>query len=157
MSDGSFEVVRSTHIDAAPEIIFPLIASFKSWTDWSPWEGMDPNLERDYSGPDSGVGAKYAWKGNRKVGQGKMEITKAEASSRVELDLHFLKPFDAQNLTIFEIDGSAETGTAVTWRMQGKKKGLMKVMGIFMNMDKVVGRDFEKGLAQLKSIAESKA
>jgi uncharacterized protein YndB with AHSA1/START domain len=156
-SDGSFEVVRSTQIDAPAERVFPLIASFKSWTEWSPWEGMDPNLEREYSGPESGVGSKYAWKGNRKVGQGEMKITVAEPPSRVELDLHFLKPFDTQNLTIFEIEASPEGGTAVTWRMQGKQKGLMKLMGKFMSMDKVVGRDFEKGLAQLKATAETPA
>jgi uncharacterized protein YndB with AHSA1/START domain len=154
---SSFEVVRSTKIEAPAERVFPLIARFKSWTEWSPWEGMDPDLEREYSGPESGVGSYYAWKGNRKVGQGNMKITVAEPSSRVELDLHFLKPFDAQNLTIFEIDEAPGGGTTVTWRMQGTKKGLMRVIGVFMNMDKMVGKDFEKGLDQLKTIAESPA
>ncbi|MBJ7355462.1 MAG: SRPBCC family protein [Thermoleophilaceae bacterium] len=154
-SDGSFEVVRSAQIEAPAERVFPLINRFKSWTEWSPWEGMDPELERDYSGPETGVGSKYAWKGNRKVGEGKMEITAAEPSNRLELDLHFLKPFKAENVTIFELAPTADGGTTVTWRMRGRQQGLMRVMGIFFKIDKMVGPDFEKGLAKLKSVAES--
>jgi uncharacterized protein YndB with AHSA1/START domain len=156
-SDGSFEVVRSTQIEAPAERVFPLIDRFRSWTDWSPWEGMDPNLEREYTGPDSGVGAKYAWKGNRKVGEGKMEITASEPSNRIELDLHFLKPFNNQNVTVFLLEANPEGGTTVTWRMTGKQKGFMKLMGKFFKIDKMVGPDFEKGLAKLKSIAEPPA
>jgi hypothetical protein len=155
MAGRSFEVVRSTQIDASAASIFPHIANFKNWQQWSPWEGMDPNLEREYTGPESGVGAHYAWKGNKKVGQGEMEITKAEPSSRVELDLHFIKPFDSKSRTIFEIEEGADGKTNVTWRMQGEQKGLMKVVGTFMKIDKMVGPDFEKGLAKLKSTAES--
>ncbi|MGB0873395.1 MAG: SRPBCC family protein [Solirubrobacterales bacterium] len=156
-SDGSFEVVRSTDVDAPAERVYALIARFKSWSEWSPWEGMDPNLERDYSGPEIGVGSKYAWKGNRKVGEGKMEITVAEPSSRVELDLHFLKPMKAKNVTIFELEQAAGGGTTVTWRMRGRQTGLMKLMGKIWTIDRMVGPDFEKGLAQLKAVAESPA
>ncbi len=156
-SDGSFEVVRSTEIDAPAESVYALIERFKSWTEWSPWEGMDPNLERTYSGPETGVGSKYAWKGNRKVGEGKMEITVAEPSSRVELDLHFLKPMKAENVTVFELEQTEGGGTTVTWRMLGQQKGLMKLIGKIWKIDKMVGPDFEKGLGQLKSAAESQS
>jgi uncharacterized protein YndB with AHSA1/START domain len=155
MSDGSFEVVRSTEIEAPAERIFPLIAGFKEWQQWSPWEGLDPNLEREYTGPESGVGAHYAWKGSRKVGQGEMEITVAEPASRVELNLHFIKPFNQTNLTIFELAPGGAGKTNVTWTMRGKQEGFMKFMGIFLKTEKLVGPDFEKGLAKLKSVAES--
>ncbi|MGH2960020.1 MAG: SRPBCC family protein [Solirubrobacterales bacterium] len=156
-SGGKFEVVRSTQIDAPAERVFPLINRFKSWTEWSPWEGIDPELNREYTGPETGVGSKYHWKGNRKVGEGRMEITGSEPSSRVELDLNFLKPIKANNVTIFELEESAEGATNVTWRMRGQQKGIMRLMGVFFKIDKMVGPDFEKGLKQLKSIAESQS
>lgn len=154
-SDGKFEVVRSAEINAPAERVFGLIERFKSWTEWSPWEGIDPNLDRTYTGPETGVGSQYAWKGNRKVGEGRMEITAVEPASRVELDLHFLKPIKAENVTIFELEPSANGSTTVTWRMRGEQKGLMKLMGKIWKIDKMVGPDFEKGLEQLKSAAES--
>lgn len=154
-SDGKFEVVRSAEIDAPADRVFALIERFKSWTEWSPWEGMDPNLERTYTGPETGVGSQYAWRGNRKVGEGRMEITAVEPASRVELDLHFLKPIKAENVTIFELEPSTNGSTTVTWRMRGEQKGLMKLMGKIWKIDKMVGPDFEKGLEQLKSAAES--
>lgn len=156
-SGGNFEVVRSTRIEAPAERVFPLIDRFKSWTEWSPWEGMDPDLVREYTGPESGVGSKYHWVGNRKVGEGRMEITASQPPARVELNLHFLKPFKAENVTIFELEPSAGGGTTVTWRMRGQQKGIMRVMGVFTNIDKMVGPDFEKGLKQLKTFAESPA
>jgi uncharacterized protein YndB with AHSA1/START domain len=156
-SDGSFEVVSSTQIDAPAERVYPLIANFKNWTQWSPWEGLDPNLEREYSGAESGVGSKYAWKGNRKAGSGSMEIIVAEPPSRIEIDLHFVKPFDAQNITVFELSEAAEGGTTVTWRMNGKHKGFMKLMSKIFKIDKAIEKDFVKGLAKLKSDAESPA
>ncbi|MBI2690885.1 MAG: SRPBCC family protein [Solirubrobacterales bacterium] len=154
-SGGNFEVIRSAEADAPAERVFPLIGRFKSWTEWSPWEGIDPELKREYSGPESGVGSKYHRVGNRKVGEGRMEITASEPSSRVELNLHFLKPIKAENVTIFELEPTAAGGTTVTWRMRGQQNGIMRVMGVFMKIDKMVGPDFEKGLKQLKSIAES--
>lgn len=154
-SGGNFEVVRSTQIDAPAERVFPLIDRFKSWTEWSPWEGMDPALKREYTGPESGVGSKYHWVGNRKVGEGRMEITASEPSTRVELNLHFLKPIKAENVTIFELEPTADGGTTVTWRMRGQQKGIKRVMGMIMKIDKMVGPDFEKGLKQLKATAES--
>lgn len=156
-SGAKFEVVRSAEIDASAERVFALIERFKSWTEWSPWEGIDPELNRTYEGPEAGVGSKYSWKGNRKVGEGKMEITATEPARRVELDLHFLKPIKAENVTIFELEPTSSGGTTVTWRMTGQQTGFMKLMGKIWKIDKMVGPDFEKGLEQLKAAAEAPA
>jgi uncharacterized protein YndB with AHSA1/START domain len=148
-----FEVTREKTIPAPPAAIYERIADFHRWTEWSPWEDLDPDLERTYSGPDAGVGAVYEWKGNRKAGQGRMEITAADPSSRVELDLQFLKPFKSRNTTTFTLAEAPGGGTHVTWRMVGPKTFLVKVMGIFSSMDKMVGGDFEKGLDRLSAAA----
>ena len=150
---NTFEVERSIVISAPAEQVYESLVDFHRWVPWSPWEGLDPNIERTYSGPDSGVGATYEWEGSRKVGKGRMEITDAEAPTRIGIKLDFIKPFKAHNTTRFTLsaDGS---DTNLTWTMTGPKTLMSKVMGIFMSMDKLVGRDFEKGLAQLKAIAE---
>jgi uncharacterized protein YndB with AHSA1/START domain len=149
----SFTVERSIAIAAAPERVFDAIVDFHRWTDWSPWEGLDPNMERRYTGPDAGVGATYEWEGSRKVGSGRMEIIDATTPSSIGIKLDFLKPFKSHSQTRFTVapDGGA---TKVTWTMKGPKTFMTKVMGIFTSMDKVVGRDFEKGLTQLKAVAE---
>lgn len=115
---------------------------------------MDPNLTRTYSGPDSGAGATYEWSGNRKAGAGKMSITLAEPQKRVELDLLFLKPFRADNKTVFELE-DRDGQTHVTWTMTGPKSFMAKVMGIFISMDKLIGKDFERGLEQLGEAAST--
>jgi Polyketide cyclase / dehydrase and lipid transport len=152
-SASTFVVERSTIVAATPEKIFPLLQDFHHWVEWSPWEGIDPNLQRTYSGPESGVGASYAWVGSRKVGSGRMEIVGATPTDSVDIELAFLKPFKAENHTRFQLQWSG-TNTTVTWTMSGKKTLMSKVMGIFMSMDKLIGKDFEKGLAQLKTLAE---
>lgn len=152
--DGSFAIERSIEIDAPSERIYGLIERFKSWTEWSPWEGLDPNLVRDYSGPEAGVGSKYGWQGNRKVGKGSMELIAADPPNKVEIDLRFLKPWKAENLTIFELAPAAAGGTTVVWRMTGTQSFGQRLMGKIFNMEKLVGNDFEKGLAQLKAAAE---
>jgi hypothetical protein len=149
-----FEVVRSTTIGAPAATVHGLLRDFHEWTKWSPWEGIDPNLERTYSGPDSGVGATYAWRGNRKVGQGRMEILEEIPNERVVIALEFIKPFKASNTAIFELESSGES-TMVIWRMIGPRTFMTKVMGIFTSMDKMIGPDFEKGLAQLSITATS--
>ena len=156
MADESYTVERSTTIEAPPERVYEQIANFHHWTNWSPWEDVDPNLKRTYTGPDSGTGAAYAWSGNRKAGQGRMEITNATEASRVQIDLVFEKPFKARNDTLFVIQPEG-SGSRVTWTMTGKKTLLTKVMGIFTSMDKMVGPDFEKGLAQLKATTQEPA
>jgi uncharacterized protein YndB with AHSA1/START domain len=150
---GSFEVVRSTTIAAPRERVHGLIDDFRAWRSWSPWEDVDPNLERDYSGPDSGVGARYAWEGNRKAGKGSMEIVDSRPE-RVDLRLRFEKPWKADNRVAFDLAPAGDGATQVTWRMSGSHKGLAALLGKVFGMDRLIGRDFEKGLARMKAAAE---
>ncbi|MCV3211788.1 SRPBCC family protein [Mesorhizobium sp. YC-39] len=153
MKPDNFTVSRSASIKAPPEAIFPLINDFKRWTVWSPYEKLDPDMKRTLSGADSGKGAAYAWEGNGKAGAGRMEITKSVPSSLVALKLDFEKPFKANNTVDFTLV-PAGNNTAVTWAMHGRYPFIAKLMGIFINMDRMVGKDFETGLANLKSAAE---
>jgi Polyketide cyclase / dehydrase and lipid transport len=150
---GSFEVTRSTAIQADPARVRGLINDFHEWTAWSPWEDVDPDLQRTYSGPSSGVGAHYAWQGNRKAGQGSMEIT-GSAADRIDVELAFLKPFRNTHRVEFVLTPTS-SGTDVIWRMTGQNAGLMGLFTKVMSMDKLVGKDFEKGLTRLKAVAEA--
>lgn len=149
---SSFEVTRSTAIAADPALVHGLINDFHEWPKWSPWEELDPNMERTHSGAESGVGAHYAWNGNRKAGEGWMEIT-SSSPDEVGLTVSFLKPWKATNDIVFALEPTGE-GTEVTWTMRGEQKGLMAVLGKVIPMDRLVGKDFEKGLARLKQTAE---
>jgi hypothetical protein len=149
----TFRVQRATTIDAPAEKIFGHISDFHRWGSWSPWEKMDPAMKRSYSGADSGAGAVYEWQGNSKVGQGRMEITEAPAPSKVAIKLDFLKPFEAHNVATFTLEPQGGA-TKVTWAMDGPTPYPAKVMHLFFNMDRMVGKDFETGLANLKTIAE---
>lgn len=151
----TFTVKRSQLIRAKPADIYPLIANFQpeGWGKWSPWEDLDPDLRRAYSGPPSGVGAVYEWEGNKRVGAGRMEIHHADTPSMIDIRLDFLRPFKATNDTQFHmIDEGDET--LVTWKMTGPVPFPAKIMHLFMDMDRLVGNDFEKGLGRLKAIAE---
>ncbi|MEU7633988.1 SRPBCC family protein [Nocardia sp. NPDC049220] len=150
---AEFEVVRSAVITAEPTRVRKLIDNFHEWTKWSPWEDLDPQIQRSYSGAASGVGARYAWSGNRKAGAGSMEIV-ASAEHEIGVRLRFLKPMKATNKVTFTLD-PVETGTEVTWRMSGQQSGLMGLVGRFIPMDKLVGKDFEKGLARLQQAASA--
>lgn len=150
---STYTVERSASIKAPIASVYSRIVDFHSWMDWSPWEGLDPDQSRTYSGADSGLGAKYAWSGNRRVGEGRMEIIEAVEPSRVKVALDFIKPFRSSNVTAFDLRPEGET-TRVTWTMTGPKTLMVRVMGIFRSMDKMIGPDFEKGLAQLKTVAE---
>ena len=156
MAADTYTVTRSAHIDAPPARVYAQIVNFRNWTRWSPWEGLDPQLERTYSGAESGRGSVYRWSGNRKAGQGRMEMTDVTEPSRVQIDLAFEKPWKSRNETVFSIepDGS---GSSVTWTMTGTKTLMTKVMGLFTSMDKMIGPDFEKGLARLKATTEQPA
>jgi hypothetical protein len=156
MTEDTYKVVRSTTINASPSRAYDQIADFHNWTKWSPWEGIDPQLRRTYSGAESGTGAVYSWSGNRKAGQGRMEITEATEPSSLRIDLRFEKPWKAHNDTLFTIEPEG-SGSRVTWSITGKKTLMTKVMGIFKSMDKLLGPDFEKGLARLKATAEKSA
>jgi hypothetical protein len=150
---GAIHVQRAATIKASADAIFPLINDFHQWTSWSPWEKRDPALKRTYSGASSGKGATYEWEGNKQVGQGRMEITDTALPSRVRIKLDFIKPFEGHNVAEFALAPQGDS-TRVTWTMDGPSRFMTKLIGVFMNMDKMIGADFETGLANLKSIAE---
>jgi hypothetical protein len=149
---STYEVTRSATVQADAAAVHALIDDFHEWTKWSPWEDLDPNLLRTYSGADSGVGAKYAWSGNRKAGQGNMKIT-SSTPEQIGVELAFLKPFKSRSDVRFTLAPSGN-GTQVTWRMTGEQKGVAAAFGKIVSMDKLIGKDFEKGLARLKANAE---
>ncbi|TIQ28859.1 MAG: polyketide cyclase [Mesorhizobium sp.] len=150
---NDFVVSRSASIRAPAEAIFPLINDFKNWPRWSPFEKLDPNMQRTLSGADSGRGAAYAWEGNSKAGKGRMEITNSVPSSLVSLKLDFERPFRANNTVDFTLSPSGD-GTNVTWSMRGARPFIAKLMGLFMNFDALIGKDFEAGLDNLKHATE---
>ena len=151
---NEFTVTRMTRVRATADRIFPYIADFHRWVAWSPWEKMDPAMRRSYSGAPSGTGSVYEWQGNSKVGMGRMEITQLTPPTSATVKLDFLKPFEAHNVAAFTL-APAGDGTDVTWTMSGPSPFVTKVMGVFFNMDEMVGKDFERGLANLKSVAEA--
>ena len=146
-------VERSAVVRADAASVHALIDDFHQWVKWSPYEGVDPDLKRTYTGPDAGVGASYAWSGNRKAGAGTMTITESIPQRRIVLDLAFTKPFENRNVTTFLLEPVAD-GPRVTWRMSGKQNKLFALIGKVFSMDKLVGPDFEKGLRQLATVAE---
>lgn len=148
---AGFSLSRSTRVQADVATVHALIDDFREWPKWSPWEGVDPDLRRDYSGPDHGVGSTYHWSGNKKAGEGEMQIKESTPTS-VVVDLEFLKPFKATNVTTFSLVPAGDA-TEVTWTMTGTRGALMSLMGKLF-FDKAIGRDFEKGLAALKQSAE---
>lgn len=149
----TFRVQRSAHIKAAPETIFPHIDTLANWPAWSPWEKMDPAMKKTLSGPPGGKGAAVAWDGNKEVGTGRMEILESIPPSKITIKLDFLKPFEAHNTGEFTFERMGDS-THVTWAMFGPQSYMMKVMGVFVDCDKMVGKDFEAGLANLKALAE---
>ena len=152
----AFEIKRSEMIDAPPAVVFSQVNDLHAWPAWSPWAKLDPNMQTTYEGPGAGVGASYAWVGNSDVGEGKMTIIESQEPNELTLRLEFLKPFEATNTTTFSFHGMA-AGTHLTWGMQGENSLMGKVASLFMDMDAMVGKDFEKGLAALKEVAESEA
>jgi uncharacterized protein YndB with AHSA1/START domain len=148
-----FRVARSVIIKAPPDKIFPLINDYRRWTAWSPYENKDPQMKRTYGDTTSGKGATYAWEGDSNVGAGNMSIAEATPPSQVLIKLNMLKPFESHNDVTFTLVPQGES-TTVTWDMQGPVPYLAKVVHVFFNMDKMVGGDFEVGLANLKAVAE---
>ena len=149
----TFRVERSAIINSPPEKIFPLINSFRLWEAWSPWEKIDPAIQRSYSGADSGKGAVYAWQGNRDIGQGRMEILESTPSSKVVIKIDFTQPMEAHNTIEFRLEGQGGS-TKVTQAMYGPSSFLSKLVGLFISMDKMIGQKFDEGLAGMKSIVE---
>ena len=149
----SFHVQRTMKIKAPPEKIFPLINDFHSWSSWSPWEKLDPAMRRTNSGAAMGQGAVYEWEGNAKVGKGRMEITEVSPPTKVTVKLDFLKPIEGHNIAEFTLEPQGDS-TSVTWVMRGPTPFLSKVVQVFISMDSMIGKEFETGLGNLKSIAE---
>jgi hypothetical protein len=153
---SDFRVTRSTTIDAPPSVVFPLVDDFHKWRGWSPWEKMDPELKRTYEGAPSGEGAVYSWVGNKQVGEGRMTIVESRPDELVRIKLEFFKPFRATNEGTFAFEPTSGQ-TRVTWSMTGCCNCMFKIMGLFMSMDKMVGKNFEDGLAAMKQLAEGSA
>ncbi len=149
----AFRFERKATIKAPPEKIFAILNDFRQWSLWSPWEKKDPAMKRNYGAVTAGKGATYAWEGDKNVGIGNMEIAEAVPPSKLAINLNFVKPFEANNRVNFTLTPGAD-GTEVAWSMEGKNNFMSKVMQVFMSMDKMVGPDFEAGLANLKAAAE---
>jgi len=153
MKPDTFQVQRSTSIQAPPEKVVGLISDFHRWASWSPWEKLDPAMNRTYSGPASGKGSVYEWEGNGKVGKGRMELLDV-TPEKVTIKLDFIKPFEGHNMAEFAVQPQGGA-SQVNWSMQGPMPFASKVMCVFVSMDKMVGGDFERGLANMKAAAEN--
>lgn len=149
----AFHVQRSTNIQTPPEKIFPLINDFRHQASWSPWEKMDPAMKRNLSGASSGKGAVYEWDGNSQVGKGRIEITDSIPPSKVTMKLDTTSPFEAHNTVEFTLNPTGNS-TQVTWAIDGRQPYVGKVMSLFMDCDKMIGKNFEAGLASMKTLAE---
>jgi carbon monoxide dehydrogenase subunit G len=147
-----FHVERSIDIKATPERIFPFINDFHQWDAWTPYN-KDPGMQKSYSGSDSGKGAHYAWTGNKKVGQGEITITDTTPPNQLVFDLHMIKPFEGRNVATFSLIESGDS-TKVTWGLDDKHTLKLKVITLFLNLDQVIGKDFEVGLTRLKALVE---
>jgi len=153
MQPADFRLSRSATMTAAPADVFAQVNDFHRWDNWSPWAKIDPNMKVTYDGPSSGEGAAYSWDGNNKAGAGKMTITKSQPAKQIVIRLEFLKPFKATNQAEFAFEPKGND-TLVTWTMTGTKNFMMKAVHLMMNMDKLLGPDFEKGLAEMKAVVE---
>jgi len=150
---NTLRVQRATSIRAPADKIFPMINDFQQWRTWSPYEEKDPDMKRTYEGADRGKGAVYAWDGDKNVGSGRMEILEAAAPSKIMIKLDFFKPFEGHNTAEFTMLPQGDV-TNLTWTMHGPAVFMSKVMQVFINLDHMIGRDFEAGLAKLKQVAE---
>ena len=156
LQPADFRVERSATMAAGAPAAFAQVNDFRNWRGWSPWEKIDPALKRSYDGPTSGTGAVYAWQGNKEAGEGRMTIVESRPGELVRIRLEFYKPFAANNTAEFRFQGAGER-TDVTWSMSGENNFLSKAMCLFMNMDRLIGGQFEQGLAQMKAIVERKS
>ncbi len=152
----TFRIERSAIVNAPPAKVFPYLNSLRDFGAWSPWEKKDPNMKRTFRGPESGKGAAYEWDGNDDVGAGRMEITNSTEPTNVAMSLDFVRPFKGHNTVEFNLIPKKE-GTEVVWTMEGHNEFMCKIMQIFVNADEMCGKDFDAGLANLKSLAEQPA
>ncbi|MEO7538752.1 MAG: SRPBCC family protein [Pyrinomonadaceae bacterium] len=151
---AEYSVTQSASFNATPERVFEHVNNFHKWEAWSPWARIDPAMKSFYSGPESGVGAVYEWSGNDEVGRGKMAIAESGPGELIKIDLDFIEPFASKTVTEFRFKPNGDK-TDVTWTMSGKKDFVTKAVCLVMDMDKMVGPDFEKGLAQMKPVVET--
>ena len=151
---SEFRVSRTTTIAAPAPVVFAQVNDFQKWAAWSPYEKRDPAMRKTYEGAPTGIGAVYTWSGNKEVGEGRTTITESQPNELIRIRLEFEKPFKATSTAefAFKPEGSR---TAVTWSLTGRHNFMMKVMCLFMNMDRMIGGDFEQGLAQMKAVAET--
>ena len=154
MLPSTFRIVRSISIAQSPQTIFALMSNLHRFHEWSPWEHLDPNLQKALSGTPGQVGSNYSWKGNSKAGEGSMTITSLESSKKVEIDLDFLKPFKSNNKTIWQIEDLGQGQSKVTWIMTGELTSFFHKLFGLLAMNRLVGKDFEKGLANIKALLE---
>jgi hypothetical protein len=150
----NFHVERSAQISAPPDVAFSIINDLSRWGRWSPYDKLDPNMKKTFEGPSAGPGAIYIWNGNSQVGEGRLTIVDCKPGELVSMRLEFSRPFKATNQVNFKLAPS-EGGTRVNWIMDGKKNFVTKAMSVFMDMDKMVGKDFEQGLANLNTVAQA--
>jgi hypothetical protein len=152
----TYSVQRTATMKASPDIAFAMVNDFHQWAAWSPWEKLDPAMKRSLEGPASGVGAKYSWSGNDDVGEGRMTIEESKPSELVRIRLEFIKPFESSSNTTFTFKPEGES-VSVTWKMEGTNNFVGKAFSAFMDMDAMIGKDFDKGLASIKTLAEAEA
>lgn len=154
LQPSHYQIERNATINAPAPVVFAQVNDFHKWNAWSPWANLDPNMKQSFEGQPSGVGAMYSWAGNSDVGEGKMTIIESRSGELIRIQLDFIKPFAASNTTdfVFTTQGNQ---TNVKWQMAGNNNFLAKAFSVFVNMDKMVGGDFEKGLAKLKAVSES--
>jgi hypothetical protein len=154
MQPAGFRVTRTATVSAPPAVVFEQVNDLHKWEPWNPWGKIDPTMKLAYEGPAAGTGARYSWVGNAKVGEGSMTITESRPSDLIRFKLEFLRPFKGTNLAEFTFQPVGGQ-TAVTWSMSGRNNFICKAIGLFMNMGKMIGDQFDKGLADLKSVAEA--
>jgi len=149
----TFRVERTATMKAPPEKIYAVLSDFRQWGSWSPWEKKDPAMKRTFGATTSGKGAKYAWEGNKDVGKGSMEIAETTPPSRLVLKLDFIEPFEGHNIVEYTLTPKGDS-TTVSWVIHGPMPYVSKVISIFCNMDSMIGKDFDEGLANLKAVVE---
>ena len=154
MRPADFSITRSATIAAPATDVFAQVNDFHKWDSWSPWAKLDPTMKQTYEGPPAGTGAIYSWNGNGKVGEGRMTLTESRPSDLIRIKLEFMRPFKATNTTEFTFKPTGNQ-TLVTWSMSGHNNFVFKAFGLFMNMDKMLGGEFDKGLTQMKSVVET--
>jgi len=154
LQPAEFRVARSATMSAPAPVIFGQVNDLHKWEAWNPWQKKDPAMKLDFAGPPAGPGASYSWAGNKEVGEGRLTITESRPGERVRIKLEFMKPFAATNTAEFTFKPEGDR-TSVTWSMEGRNNFFAKAIGLCMNMDKMVGGEFEKGLADMKSVVEA--